>query len=61
MTTSEIDAGLDADRRWIAASLPGIAPHTVQGILPRLVGRELREPAVGQTPHSLDNRLGPPA
>src|SRR5262245_59934707 len=57
----EADAPFDADRRWITTRLARILSHAVQRVFSGLIGRELREPAVGQAPHALDHSLGPAA
>src|SRR5918992_5067283 len=61
VTAGIVNSSLDADRRRIAAGLAGIAPHAVQRLLPRLVRRKLRDPAIGQAPDPANDRLGPPA
>src|SRR5262245_46535725 len=57
----EVNAGFDANGRRITTCFARRTAHTIQGVLPRLVGRELREPTIGQAADALDHGLGSPA
>src|SRR5262245_39631401 len=60
------DTPLDANSRWVTASLAGVGPHAGEGLLAGVAWREHGKPAIGQAANAAQgcfgrNRLRRPA